>query len=248
MDEHTGTGLPASIELAWGIREPPNKGPKRGLSVGRIIEAAIALADAEGLRAVSMGKVAAELGASTMALYRYVATKDELVTLMADAAAGPPPNLSTPDVHWRSGLARWARALREGMLAHPWYVQIPITGPPVAPNNVAWMEQALGCLQHTAMTPGERMGALLLLSGYVRSQLTLEIQIADALVQTGKESAAWGYGNLLAALIEPARFPAVQAVVDAGVFDGEPEDPAEDFEFGLQRVLDGLEMLVAGRS
>ena len=98
--------LPASIEAAWGVRDRPHKGPKPGLSLPRIVEAGVRVAAAEGLAAVSMSRVAAELGASTMSLYRYVSAKDELLDLMVDAAWGPPPPLE-PGQHWRDGLTRY---------------------------------------------------------------------------------------------------------------------------------------------
>src|SRR6266511_609170 len=93
MDEHSdgGTGLPASLEAAWGLRARPSKGPKRGLSLERIVEAAVKVAASDGLEAVSMGRVAGDLGVSTMSLYRYVAAKDELLALMVDATAASPP-------------------------------------------------------------------------------------------------------------------------------------------------------------
>ncbi|WP_239655680.1 TetR/AcrR family transcriptional regulator, partial [Streptomyces sp. M10] len=80
------TGLPASVEAAWGLRGRPTKGPRPGIGVERIVDAAVRLAATEGLQAVSMGRVAKELGASTMSLYRYVAAKDELFILMQEAA------------------------------------------------------------------------------------------------------------------------------------------------------------------
>lgn len=136
MAEVGETGLPASIETAWGLRERPGKGPRPGLSLERIVAAGVRVAAAEGLAAVSMSRVATDLGASTMSLYRYVAAKDELLTLMMDAAAGPPPaDLPRPGETWRDGLSRWAWAYRAILHEHPWIVRIPISGPPAAPNN-----------------------------------------------------------------------------------------------------------------
>ena len=83
--------LPASVQLLWGLREPPRRGPKPSFTLGEVVAAAIDVADGEGLAAVSMARVAHQLGSSTMALYRYVASKDELLLLMSDAAVGPPP-------------------------------------------------------------------------------------------------------------------------------------------------------------
>ena len=82
-------GLPPVIELAWGLRERPGRGTRRGLSLERVVAAGIKVALTEGIGALSMARVAAELGAATMSLYRYVAAKDELLTLMVDTALGP---------------------------------------------------------------------------------------------------------------------------------------------------------------
>jgi AcrR family transcriptional regulator len=86
MDDQEATGLPASIEAAWGVRTRPGKGPRPALSLERIVAAAVRVAAVGGLAAVSMGRVAADLGVSTMSLYRYVGSKDELLALMADLA------------------------------------------------------------------------------------------------------------------------------------------------------------------
>src|SRR5215472_7517901 len=91
MNQPDGTELPAHVAAAWGVRGRPHKGPKPGLSLDRIVAAAVHVADTEGLAAVSMSRVATELGAAPMSLYRYVAAKDELLALMVDAAYGPPP-------------------------------------------------------------------------------------------------------------------------------------------------------------
>src|SRR4051812_50159401 len=83
--------LPASLEAAWGRRARPTRGPKPALSLERIVEAAVALAQAEGIGAVSMARGAGGLGSSPMSLYRYVAAKDEALALMGDASHGPGP-------------------------------------------------------------------------------------------------------------------------------------------------------------
>ena len=95
-------GLPGAVAAAWGGRERPHKGPRPALSLPRIVAAAVRVADAEGLDAVSMGRVAAELGTAPMSLYRHVSAKDELLTLMADAAWGDVPDPGAPDAGWPS--------------------------------------------------------------------------------------------------------------------------------------------------
>src|SRR6266496_4469960 len=99
----------SSAELLWGQRERPSRGPKPGLSLDGIVRAAIKIADAEGLDAVSMQRVAAEFGFATMSLYRYVPGKSELIDLMIDTAIGPPPDLSVIPGGWRPKLTVWAR-------------------------------------------------------------------------------------------------------------------------------------------
>src|SRR5579859_8267137 len=85
------SGLPAEVAAAWGVRERPHKGPKPALTLARIVDAAVGLADAEGLDAVSMARVATALGAAPMSLYRHVSAKEELRRLMVDAAWGDSP-------------------------------------------------------------------------------------------------------------------------------------------------------------
>src|SRR3954449_10095636 len=105
--------IPASVEAAWGAREPVTKGPRPSLSLQRIVAAGIAVADRDGLDGVSMAKVAAELGSAAMSLYRYVATKDELLLLMVDGALGLPPETVTSARDWREGLQAWGRSVCE---------------------------------------------------------------------------------------------------------------------------------------
>ncbi|PZF90627.1 TetR/AcrR family transcriptional regulator, partial [Micromonospora deserti] len=83
--------LPESVEIAWGLRERPGKGPRRSLTLEQVVAAGIRVAETEGLPAVSMSRVAGELGVATMSLYRYVSAKSDLLELMADAAYGDPP-------------------------------------------------------------------------------------------------------------------------------------------------------------
>jgi AcrR family transcriptional regulator len=252
MDDDSGTGLPASIEAAWGLRARSNKGPKRGLSLERIVQAAMRIAAADGLAAVSMGRVAADLGVSTMALYRYVAAKDELLALMVDATAASPPAAPAPGESWRDGLARWAWAELAIHRRHPWGLRIPISGPPATPNQVVWLERGLRCLRDTGLAEGEKLSVILLLTGFVRNWASLEADLAEAALASGAgtQAAMSDYGRLLGRLTDAERFPALHAVIDAGVLDPPdgPEDPDAEFVFGLERVLDGIEALVRARA
>ncbi|HET6860836.1 MAG TPA: TetR/AcrR family transcriptional regulator [Streptomyces sp.] len=249
MADDGGTGLPASIEVAWGLRERPGKGPRPGLSLDAIVGAAVRIAAAEGLAAVSMGRVAKELGASTMSLYRYVAAKDELHTLMVEAALGGPPAPPAPDAGWREALAHWAWAQREVFHRNLWALRIPTSGPPITPNTVAWMDRGLAALAGTALTEGDKISVIMLVGGFVRSEATLMADIGEAIARTGStpDEVVSRYGRTLARLADPERYPAVARALDSGVMD-EADDPDFEFTFGLERLLDGLDALVRRRA
>jgi AcrR family transcriptional regulator len=241
--------LPASIEAAWGRRERPHRGPKPGLSLSRIVEAGVRIAEADGLAAVSMSRVAAEAGAAPMSLYRHVASKDELVTLMVDAVYGQFLAPIAAEAGWREGLTHSAWVMRAAMYRHPWVLRVPISGLPVRPNEVAWMEQALGCLRDTGLTESEKASVILLISGYVRNEASTNADIQAAIRASGAAPDEWmsAYGRLLAKLADPERFPAITRFIASGVF--ETFDPPEaEFTFGLDRILDGIEGLVTARS
>lgn len=245
MKDSDGTGLPASLEAAWGLRERPGKGPKPGLTLDRIVDAAVALAAAEGLGAVSMGRVAKELGASTMSLYRYVGAKDELYVLMVDRAIGAPPPPPVPGTHWREALATWAWEQRAALRRNLWALRVPISGPPVTPNSVAWWEWGLVALSDTGLDEGAKISVILLVSGFVRNEAGLMADLDTAMRATGESprEVMARYGRTLQRLADPVRYPAVARMLASGVMD-EPDEPDFEFRFGLDRVLDGVQVLV----
>lgn len=239
--------IPANLAAAWGLRPRPGKGPKPALSVGRIVSAAIQTAVKDGLSAVSMNRVASELGTAAMSLYRHVSGKDELLSLMVDEAYGPPPaDLPRPGEDWRSGLSRWAWSTRERQRAHLWAVNVPVSGPPITPNQVRWMEAGLQCLGDSGLDPEEKLGVILLVSGFIRNEVQLTAQLTAAMERSGKPEVLTGYAQLLRSLIDPERFPATLEVIDAGVLDAD-DGSDYDFEFGLERILDGIEKLIDAR-
>jgi AcrR family transcriptional regulator len=240
MSGQDDLGLPASLFAAWGLRERPSRGPRPGLSLARIVEAGVRVASTEGLAAVSMARVAKELGTSTMSLYRYVAAKDELLSLMVDAALGP-PLAPDPEQGWREELSRWAWGYHQRLSEHAWAVRVPITAPPTTPNQVAWMERALWSLRATGLGEEQKASVLLLLSGYVRNDATLTAELTAAGFIS--DEAMLGYSRRLAALTDPERFPAIHALIDAGIFD-RADPPEKEFGFGLERILDGIAVLI----
>lgn len=243
VDGQEEVAIPSSLAAAWGQRQRPSRGPKPGLTLDRIVAAGVRVASTEGSGGVSMARVAHELGTSTMSLYRYVAAKEELLSLMVDAALGPPPE-KAPDEGWRVALTAWTWDYHQRLSEHPWAVRVPITGAPATPNQVAWMERALWSLRDTTLSEDEKASVLLLLSGYVRNEATLTAELTAAGFIS--DQAMMGYSRLLRALTDPERFPAIHALLDAGVFD-RADPPEKEFGFGLERILDGIEMLIETR-
>ncbi|AEF39254.1 TetR/AcrR family transcriptional regulator [Hoyosella subflava] len=235
--------LTPALAKAWGVQASNARGPKPALSADRIIRAAISVAAAEGVEAVSMKRVAAELDTGPMSLYRHIASKDELLNLMVDTACGPPdPDLPSGTDTWRTGITRWAWTLRQRYQENLWAMSVPVTGPPVAPNTARWMEAGLQCLAKSRLDETEQVSGILLISSFVRSETTLTAQIGAAMQRAGTTDALNGYADTLRRVTTPREFPALTRVLAAGVFDADDE-PDFDFRFGLERILDGIETL-----
>ncbi|MCL7457030.1 TetR/AcrR family transcriptional regulator [Micromonospora echinofusca] len=241
--------LPESIELAWGLRERPGKGPRRSLTMEQVVAAGIRVAEADGLAAVSMNRVAGELGVGTMSLYRYVSAKTDLLELMADAGYGDPPAPRGPDEGWRPALARWAHANVAAIHRHPWIRQIPIGGPPMGPNGVRWMEQGLAALRGTGLRGVERLSTILLVSGYARywATLTADLTEAAAREQLSPDEVGARYWQQLERLTRNGPYPAVRELL-ADAEDELDEELDAEWRFGLDRILDGVEALISSRT
>lgn len=245
----TAPGPERLFELLWRTRQPPSRGPKPSLSLDAIVEAAIEIADSDGLGAVTMRRVAERFGVTTMSLYRYVPSKDDLVELMIDAVAAPAPDpLQLPE-HWRDALLVWARQNVALFRQHPWVLSHAFGTPPMGPNRLRWMEAALQTMEGTGLTEDDKMGVLVILSGYVLSAAQQELVRAHAASRSRVDPEEWerAYGRLLGRVVNDGRHPALARVVAAGVFDSSDEVPDADFEYGLAFILDGVSALIAKR-
>ncbi|WFP16681.1 TetR/AcrR family transcriptional regulator [Citricoccus muralis] len=261
MADTTDTGLPRAIAIAWGMQEAPQRGPSRGLSHERIVEAAIAIADAEGLTAVTMQAVARSLGFTTMSLYRYVSSKDELLLLMQDAASALPKKVTLPS-GWRAALREWAQLVRAAFRAHPWILSIPRGQVSVLmPQSTRAADLGLAALEELELDDDEKVGVILSVSQFVGSMVELEQNLArEGAVEFSPEGA-----ELMAEVITAERFPHLQPLVAGGHYvggsptagdggDGGDESSEvsalveDEFSFGLELLLSGLEALERSRS
>lgn len=132
--------------MLWGEATPAPRGPTARFSLTDVVDVGVALADRDGLAGVTMAAVAAELGLTTTALYRYVDSKDTLVEVMVDAAVGPPPT-TDPTAAWSERVRAWAGGLLTVFTAHPWLNDVRPSGYPRCPNGLAWYEELLAALE-----------------------------------------------------------------------------------------------------
>ncbi|WP_194420466.1 TetR/AcrR family transcriptional regulator [Microbacterium abyssi] len=235
--------LPRGIALAWGVAANPQRGPKREMSVEKIVEAAVELADADGIGAVSMAAVAARLGFTPMSLYRYVTAKDDLLLLMQEEATGLPPEEHRQEDGWRAKLRALFEAQARLYLAHPWLLSIPITGSPITPSSSAWLDAALESLDGTPLDEGDRLAVALAVTGAARWYGIVIAGYAQQARSTGMspEQITVYEAELFDRVITAEEFPSLRAAIEAGVFLSE-DDP---FHFGIERVFDGVEAYIA---
>ncbi|KKO54128.1 TetR/AcrR family transcriptional regulator [Paenibacillus sp. DMB20] len=242
--------LPPGVAISWGLVKEPQRGPKRELSITQIVEAAVAIADRDGLPAVSMARVAASLGYTPMSLYRYIPSKDDLLILMQESVGHItiPPEGEESD--WREGLRGFVRASIQVYVEHPWFGDIPISGAPITPNNLRMVDWALRSMRGLDLNEFEKMSIVLLLASYARST-GMMMRDLDRFVKAGASPEAFNgleYGSALKQLVSPERFPDLHPLIMSGAYVGETENEhgnespiADDLDFGTERILDGIE-------
>lgn len=250
MTEYGGSGDPQrSLELLWRTHESPVRGPKPRLDLDQIVRAGMNVADAEGLGALSMRRVAEELGVGTMSLYTYIPGKSELLDLMLDQAVAGPNELSAGT--WRERVEQIAHENWWRYHRHPWLLEITMVRPVLGPNVIARYDHELAALDGIGLTDVEMDAVVSLLAGHVEGAARRALESAHAERLTGVSDEAWWSARapLLEQLLDPQRFPtAVRVGAAAGEEHNAAYAPEHSFEFGLQRILDGVQALVHGRS
>ncbi|MGC4937961.1 TetR/AcrR family transcriptional regulator [Kribbella sp. DT2] len=234
-DEAEGASdLGRIADLLWRTEGDRREDARLRLSARRIVTAAVALADGEGLEVVSMQRVASELGYTTMALYRHIPSKEHLVVAMVDAATGRPPVPPSPPGAWRSEVEAWVHAVWNLYLQRPWMLRAPTLSAPVGPNEMAWFEALLSPLARAGIARAEMIPIATFISSAVRDLARVATELDPA--------GAAAYGQVLAERLNPEQFPVLCSLAaEDGLDEDEDGDVTPIVRYGIERLLDGIE-------
>jgi AcrR family transcriptional regulator len=229
-----------SPDIIWLRPERPARGPRPSYSRAQIVAVAIEVADHEGLDAASMRRVAKEIGAGTMSLYRYVPRREDLIDLMVDTVHGELDLPDSPSGDWRADLTLLAHRLRALMLRHPWLVRQPETPRVFGPNTLRMVEFGLGTLDGRGLSIDEIMVLSGIFNGYVHDFVRQEVFWVEEERRTGMTPEQW----------MARTSPYIRQILDSGdhpVFRKiviEARQPHMDsdarFAYGLDRILDTI--------
>lgn len=250
--QRSGAGDPArTLQLLW--RDPaavPRHGPRQGLSIDAVVDAATDLADAENLEAVTMRRVARALGVVAMTLYTYVPGKAELLDLMLDAAYARMPRADTSGRPWRQRLAAIAAENRALFQAHPWAAAVSTIRPPLGPGQMTKYEHELSAFGNLGLDDVTVDDCLTYLLSFVRACARDTADARDIRHDSAIDDGQWWAANapLLARVFDEHAYPTAARVgAAAGAAHGSVYHPGHAYDFGLQRLLDGLAPLIDNR-
>ncbi len=241
-----------SLALLWGSQ---TEAGRSGLTLKAIVEAAIEIADAEGIDALAMRNVAERLGVGTMSLYTHVPGKTDLIDLMLDTAYGQLyESMESPSLQpggWRGALWFIAKQNWDLYRRHPWMLQVSGGRPVLGPHVTFKYEAELRPLDKLGLSDVEMDAVLTLVlthvEGCARAQAALDRVQAD----TGITDVEWWVSRapILDKVVDPTRFPVATRV---GTSSGQEyqgaSSPEFAFTFGLERILDGIADLIAAKS
>ncbi|WP_152362229.1 TetR/AcrR family transcriptional regulator [Microlunatus speluncae] len=242
-----------TLRLLWrrelGAREG-SRGPKQSSSVDDVVRAAIAIADAEGLDALSMRKVGDRLGLRVMSVYTYVANRAELVSLMVDEVAGEEP-MKPHRGATRTRLRRVCQQLYDGYRRHPWLLQAESIRGNLGPNVVTRYEWQLAAIEGIGLDDISMDQVITLIGGFAAGAAQMSIEVKRTQETSGLTDAEWWEINapILDRVMAGTSFPLAGRVGTAtGETYNAATDPDLSFRFGLDRILDGVEFYIAQRS
>ncbi|GAA5101611.1 TetR/AcrR family transcriptional regulator [Nocardia iowensis] len=238
-----------TLELLWRVpaNQHPVRGPKQRSSVDAVVAAAIEIADADGIAALTMRAVATALGLTPMATYTYVPGKAELLDLMVDKVYGEMDRADLSELPWRERVTTIAAANRAMLARHPWVAYLPTTRPPLGPGVAAKYDHELRAFEGLGLDDVTMDASLTFVLGFVTSVARIAIDTARAAADSAMSDHQWWEraAPLLEKVFDPQRYPVGARV---GAAAGQAYDSAYSadhaYEFGLARVLDGLAAII----
>ena len=250
-DERTSAEVTRrSLELLWRdhLDAPPaggGRGRPRALTIDRVVEAAVDLADAEGLEAMTMRRLATDLGVRAMTLYTYVPSRAVLLDLMLDAvyARTSRPPLTGP---WQERVRTVADGHRAILVAHPWMAAVSTARPPLGPGVFTTYEHELGAFEGSGLDDLTVDDALSCVLSFVRT--SVREQVTAEAARGDQDDEAWwaSAGPLLAQVVDPAAVPLASRIGSAaGEARGSAHDPEHAYRFGLDALILAFEALAA---
>jgi AcrR family transcriptional regulator len=225
--------------------QPPRR--DRGLSRAEIIRAAISVADAEGPEAISMRRIAREVGAGVMSLYWYVSSKEELLDLMLEAIEAE-IEVPDPSGDWRADLGAFAHRTRESLRRHRWAVDFIGSRPPSTPNDVRNLERLLALLDGLGVEDVRLIfGVFMTVATFVIGAVIREAQEVhfqreqeQAEASMTPEEVQAEHERYRAWFEDAGEFPHIAKLMKSGVDPDDPDTREERFQFSLDCVLDGI--------
>lgn len=250
-NERSNAGEPAkTLRLLWRDQSViPKHGPRQGLDIDKVVETAIQIADSNGLETVTMRKVASELSVAPMTLYTYAPGKAELLDLMLDAIYLGMPRTNTVGKPWRQRLSAVAAENRALFTQHPWAANISTVRPPLGPGAMAKYEHELSTLDGLGLDEIEMDDALTYLLTFIQANARSVADVRAARRESAMSDEQWWEANepIFARVFNENAYPTATRVGSvAGAARGTAYDPEHAYQFGLQRVLDGLATLIDG--
>jgi AcrR family transcriptional regulator len=235
------------LDLLWGVaRSRPRPGPRPGLRVEQVVQAAIAYADRHGLAGLTMRRLATELDIGPASLYTYVPGRDTLLSLMLDAIVGDSVLPHTLPGGWREQLEGWAREDWALFHRHPWVLALVTREHLPGPNLMAWYDSALRTLAGTGLADSDKIAAIEAVDGYVRGAAWASAGArasgtTSASGPAAEQAQILAVNTAMAELFDPKRFPELARVIAGGA----SPFTLDTFEQGLAYILDGIQLRIS---
>lgn len=228
-------GIPHYAKVAWELDALSRQDTDK-LNAYKIADAAVKIADQDGLANTTIRAIAKETGFTTMAVYRHIESRDELVVIMTEVAMGPAKAYGQPE--WQDNLRCWSDDLLQRYVAHPWVLDVQIAGMPTTPNHISWLEQFLRLLDSTTLTVREKLDVSLLVDSYVRQFARMQNSHAPTKLLSSSVPPDWLMDHMAQAA------PYFSEVLRQGFLQSEN---GPSVTAGMDVIIDGIERLQTRR-